>query len=48
MSPAKIAMVEAATMAPMAASGSRKKVSGTRSAVPMVAVRPGTAPMKRP
>ena len=44
MSPAKIAMEVAATIAPIAGTGSRKKVTGTRSAVPMVAVRPGDGP----
>src|SRR5690606_9955345 len=47
-SPAKIAMAEQATMAPTAATGSMKKVSGTSIAVAMVAVRPGTAPTKSP
>ena len=48
MSPAKIAMAVAVTIAPTAAIGGRKKVIGTSSAVAIVAVRPGTAPTKRP
>src|SRR5690625_771659 len=48
ISPAKIAMAEQATIAPTAATGSMKKVSGTSIAVAMVAVRPGTAPTKSP
>src|SRR5690606_9178542 len=48
ISPAKIAMAEHATIAPTAAVGSMKNVSGTSMAVAMVAVRPGIAPTKRP
>lgn len=48
MSPAKMAMAEQAIMAPTAGSGSMKKVSGTRRAMAMVAVRPGMAPTTRP
>src|SRR4249919_1258732 len=48
MSPAKIAMAVAVTMAAMAGIGAMKKVTGTRSAVAIVAVRPGIAPTKRP
>src|SRR5687767_2736814 len=48
MSPAKIAIAVAVTMEAIAGTGSMKKVTGTRSAVAMVAVSPGTAPTKRP
>src|SRR3979409_800533 len=48
MSPAKIAMAVAATMAPSAGTGGMKKVMGTSNAVAMVAVRPGIAPTKMP
>src|SRR3954470_17096575 len=48
MSPAKIAMAVAVTIEAMAGTGGMKKVTGTRSAVAMVAVSPGTAPTKRP
>jgi hypothetical protein len=48
MSPAKMAMVVAATMAPSAATGGMKNVTGTSRAVAMVAVRPGMAPTNRP
>ena len=48
MSPAKIDMAEQATMAPMAATGDRKKVTGTSSATAIVALSPGVAPTKRP
>src|SRR5688500_4808458 len=48
MSPAKIAMAVAVTMEAIAGTGSMKNVTGTRSAVAMVAVRPGTAPTNRP
>ena len=41
-------VAEQVTMAPMAATGAMKKVIGTRSAVAMVAVKPGTAPTNRP
>src|SRR5512145_492836 len=48
MSPAKIAIAVAVTIDAIAGTGSMKKVTGTSSAVAMVAVRPGTAPTKRP
>src|SRR5919106_6202350 len=48
MSPAKIAIAVAVTMEAIAGTGSMKKVTGTRSAVAMVAVSPGTAPTNRP
>ncbi len=48
MSPAKIAIAVAVTIDAMAGTGGMKKVTGTRSAVAIVAVRPGTAPTKRP
>ncbi len=48
MSPAKIAIAEAVTIAPIAGTGSMKKVIGTSRAVAMVAVRPGSAPTTRP
>ena len=48
MSPAKIAIALAAMIAPIAGTGSMKKVIGTSSAVAMVAVRPGSAPTTRP
>src|SRR4051794_710569 len=48
ISPAKIAIAEQVTMAPIAETGDMKKVIGTRSAVAMVAVRPGTAPTNKP
>jgi len=48
MSPEKIAMAVAVTMAATAGIGGMKKVTGTNSAVAMVAVSPGTAPTKRP
>src|SRR5919109_2641566 len=48
MSPAKIAIAVAVTIEAIAGTGSIKKVTGTRSAVAMVAVSPGTAPTKRP
>ena len=47
-SPEKIAIAVAAMIAPIAGTGSMKKVTGTRSAVAMVAVRPGMAPKKSP
>ena len=47
-SPAKIAEAATATTAAMAGSGSRKKVTGTRSAAPIVAVSPGMAPSRMP
>src|SRR3954452_7124205 len=48
MSPEKIAIAVAVTMAAMAGIGAMKKVTGTSSAVAIVAVRPGTAPTNRP
>ena len=48
MSPAKIAMALAAMIAPIAGTGSMKKVIGTSSAVAIVAVSPGSAPTTRP
>src|SRR5687768_16587393 len=48
MSPAKIAIAVAVTIDAIAGTGSMKNVTGTRSAVAMVAVRPGTAPTNRP
>ena len=47
-SPAKIAMAVTATIEARAGTGSMKKVTGTRSAVAIVAESPGIAPMKRP
>ena len=41
MSPAKIAIAVAVTMEAIAGTGGMKKVTGTSSAVAMVAVRPG-------
>src|SRR5437867_3428010 len=48
MSPAKIAIAVAVTIAAMAGIGAMKKVTGTSNAVAIVAVRPGTAPTNRP
>src|SRR5260221_2773032 len=48
ISPAKIAMAVAVTIEAIAGTGGMKNVTGTRSAVAMVAVSPGTAPTKRP
>jgi hypothetical protein len=48
ISPAKIAIAVAVTMQAIAGTGGMKKVTGTSSAVAMVAVSPGTAPTKRP
>src|ERR1051326_3863234 len=48
MSPAKIAIAVAVTIEAIAGTGGMKKVTGTRSAVAIVAVRPGTAPTNRP
>ena len=48
MSPEKIAIAVAVTIAPIAGMGSMKNVTGTSSAVAIVAVSPGTAPTKRP
>jgi hypothetical protein len=48
MSPAKIAIAVAVTIAAMAGIGGMKKVAGTSSAVAIVAVSPGMAPTNRP
>jgi hypothetical protein len=48
MSPAKIAIAVAVTMAPSAGTGAMKNVTGTRRAVAIVAVRPGIAPTNMP
>src|SRR5262245_11800932 len=48
MSPEKIAIAVAVTIDAMAGTGGMKNVTGTRSAVAMVAVRPGIAPPNRP
>src|SRR6188768_2936100 len=48
MSPEKIAIAVAVTMAAIAGIGAMKKVTGTSSAVAIVAVSPGTAPTNRP
>src|SRR5438067_12184439 len=48
MSPEKIAIAVAVTIAAIAGIGGMKNVTGTRSAVAIVAVRPGTAPTNRP
>ena len=48
MSPAKIAIAVAVTIDAIAGTGGMKKVTGTRSAVAIVAVRPGTAPTNSP
>ena len=48
ISPAKIAIAVAVTIEAIAGTGSMKKVTGTSSAVAMVAVSPGTAPTNRP
>ncbi len=48
MSPAKIAIATVVTIAAIAGTGSMKKVTGTSSAVAMVAVRPGIEPTNRP
>ncbi len=48
MSPEKIAIAVAVTMAATAGTGGMKKVTGTSSAVAIVAVRPGIAPTNRP
>jgi hypothetical protein len=48
MSPEKIAMAEAVMMVAMAAMGESQKVTGTSSAVAMVAERPGSEPTTRP
>src|SRR6185503_20727986 len=48
MSPAKIAIAVAVTIDARAGTGAMKNVTGTSSAVAIVAVRPGTAPTKSP
>src|SRR5262245_55022665 len=48
MSPAKIAIAVAVTIDAIAGTGGMKNVTGTSSAVAIVAVRPGTAPTNRP
>ena len=48
MSPEKIAIAVAVTIAAIAGIGAMKNVIGTSSAVAIVAVSPGTAPTKRP
>src|SRR6478736_10465549 len=48
ISPEKMAIAVAVTIAAIAGTGAMKKVTGTSSAVAIVAVRPGTAPTKRP
>src|SRR5262249_44518585 len=48
MSPAKIAIAVAVTMEAIAGTGGMKNVTGTSSAVAIVAVSPGTAPTNRP
>src|SRR5215213_948054 len=48
MSPAKIAIAVAVTIEATAGTGGMKNVTGTSSAVAMVAVSPGIAPTKRP
>jgi hypothetical protein len=47
-SPAKIAIAVAVTIAAIAGIGAMKNVTGTSSAVAMVAVNPGTAPTNNP
>ncbi len=48
MSPEKIAIAVAVTIAAIAMIGGMKNVTGTSSAVAIVAVSPGTAPTKSP
>ena len=48
MSPEKIAIAVAVTIAAIAGIGGMKNVTGTSSAVAIVAVSPGTAPTNRP
>src|SRR6185369_9146966 len=48
MSPAKIAIAVAVTMAAIAGIGAMKNVTGTSRAVAIVAVKPGIAPTKSP
>src|SRR6476646_7004468 len=48
MSPEKIAIAVAVTIAAMAGIGAMKNVTGTSNAVAIVAVSPGTAPTNNP
>ncbi len=48
MSPENMAIAVAVTIAAIAGTGAMKKVTGTSSAVAIVAVRPGTAPTNSP
>ena len=48
MSPEKIAIAVAVTMAAIAMTGGMKNVTGTNNAVAIVAVKPGTAPTNNP
>src|SRR5918912_1020183 len=48
MSPEKIAIAVAVTIAAIAGIGAMKNVTGTSSAVAIVAVSPGTAPTNKP
>ena len=48
MSPEKIAIAVAVTIAAIAGIGGMKNVTGTSSAVAIVAVSPGTAPTNNP
>ncbi len=48
MSPEKIAIAVAVTIAAIAGIGAMKNVTGTSSAVAIVAVSPGTAPTNSP
>src|SRR2546427_9008522 len=48
MSPEKIAIAVAVTIGAIAGIGGMKNVTGTKSAVAIVAVRPGTAPTNSP
>src|SRR6476661_4041218 len=48
ISPEKMAIAVAVTIAAIAGTGAMKKVTGTSSAVAIVAVSPGTAPTNRP
>src|SRR6185295_10029011 len=48
ISPEKMAIAVAVTIAAIAGTGAMKKVTGTSSAVAIVAVSPGTAPTNSP
>src|SRR5215217_2950845 len=48
MSPEKMAIAVAVTMEAIAGTGAMKNVTGTSSAVAIVAVSPGTAPTNKP